>query len=56
MSVVGQSPETVSKKKRDFFLMGECFFLTYFPIGACLLFFFGMTESGFLRSECGMTV
>ena len=38
MSVVGQRPETVSKKKRDFFLMGECFFLTYFPIGACPLF------------------
>ena len=27
-------PETVSKKKSDFFLMGECFFLTYFLIGA----------------------
>ena len=23
------------EKKEIFFLMGECFFLTYFPIGAC---------------------
>jgi hypothetical protein len=33
MHRAGQKPETVSKKKSDFFLMGEYFFLTYFLIG-----------------------
>ena len=33
MHRAGQKPEIVSKKKSDFFLMGECFFLTYFLIG-----------------------
>jgi hypothetical protein len=44
MHRVGRRTETVSKKKSDFFLMGECFFLTYFLIGA---------SGGFIRRLCG---
>jgi len=44
MHRVGRRTETVSKKKSDFFLMGECFFLTYFLIGA---------SGGFIRRFFG---